>query len=131
VHFSMLRCMNVAVEAWRVAEISLGWAMFWRSLVIRCIGATGSAVRVSSSPGIRRGSPYMSSATDACRSSLNGVRILRRTRGSASVNCWSEWHMMAAFSIQLIHSMSPLAAGWWAVVRGSLMPQSLAREWKS
>jgi hypothetical protein len=55
----------------------------------------------------------------------------RRTKGSASVQCWSAWHMMAAFSVRWKRSTSPLAAGWWAVVRESWMPQSLAREWKS
>jgi hypothetical protein len=38
---------------------------------MRCTRSTGSAVRVSSSPGTLRSSSYMSSATDASRSSLN------------------------------------------------------------
>jgi hypothetical protein len=83
---------------------------------MKCAGSTGSAVGASSSPGILRGSPYTSSDADACRSSLNAVRIPRRTRGSASVQCWSAWHMMAVFSVQWKRSTSPLAAGWWAVV---------------
>jgi hypothetical protein len=62
---------------------------------VRC-QSPWSAVGVSSSPGILSGSPYTSSATDACRSSLNAVRIPRITRGRASVQCWSAWHMMAA-----------------------------------
>jgi hypothetical protein len=43
---------------------------------MRCIGSTESDVEVSSSPGIRKGSPYTSSATDACRSALNAVLLL-------------------------------------------------------
>jgi hypothetical protein len=57
---------------------------------MRCAGSAGSVVGVSNSPGILRGSPYASSDTDACRSSLNAVRISRRARGSSSVHCWSE-----------------------------------------
>jgi hypothetical protein len=83
-----------------------------------CAGSTGSAVGVSSSPGILRGSPYTSSFTDACRSSLNAVQILR-TSGSAFAQCWSAWHMMAAFTVWWKRSTSLLAAGWWAVVRES------------
>jgi hypothetical protein len=40
---------------------------------MRCTGSTGSVVEVSSSPGIFSGSPYTSSAIDACRSILNAV----------------------------------------------------------
>jgi hypothetical protein len=86
---------------------------------MRCAGSTGSAVGVSSSPGSLRGSPDTSSATDACRSYLKAVRIPRRTRGSASVHCWCAWYMMAAFSVRRKRSTSPLAVGWWAVVRES------------
>jgi hypothetical protein len=59
-------------------------------------GSTGCLAGVSSSPGIIRGSPYTSSATDACKSAVNVVRMPRTTRGSASVQFWSVWHMMAA-----------------------------------
>jgi hypothetical protein len=72
-----------------------------------------------SSPVILRGSPYTSSATDVCRSYLYAVRITRRKKESSSVHCWSAWHMMAAFSVRWKRSTSPLAAGWWAVVRAS------------
>jgi hypothetical protein len=82
---------------------------------MRCAGSTESAVGVSSSPEILKGSLYTSSAIDACRSYLNAVWIPRRTRGSASVQCWSAWHMMAAFSVRWKRSMSPLAAGWLSV----------------
>jgi hypothetical protein len=44
--------MNVAREAWRAARTGLRRAMFWRSSVMRCAGSTGSAVGVSSLPGI-------------------------------------------------------------------------------
>jgi hypothetical protein len=54
---------------------------------------------------------YTSSADDACRSALNEERMPRRTRGSASVQCWSAWHMMAAFRVRWKRSTSPLAAG--------------------
>jgi hypothetical protein len=40
---------------------------------MRCAGSTGCAVGLSSLPGILRDSPYMSSATDACRYALNDV----------------------------------------------------------
>jgi hypothetical protein len=45
--------------------------MCWRSCVMGCTGSTESAVGVSSSLGILGGSPCMSSATDACRPTLN------------------------------------------------------------
>jgi hypothetical protein len=47
---------------------------------MRFPGSTGSAVGVSSSLGILRGSLYTSSATDACRSFLKAVQIPRRIR---------------------------------------------------
>jgi hypothetical protein len=115
-HFSRSLCTNVAGDAWRAAETGLRRAMYWWSPVKRCAGSTGSAVRVSSLPGILRGSPYMSSATEACRPSLYALRIQRRTRGSASVHCWPLWHMMAAFSVRWKCSTSRLTAGCWAVV---------------
>jgi hypothetical protein len=87
VHLWRSLCTNVAGEAWRAAGTGLRRAMCRRSCVMRCSGSAGSAVGVSSSPGILRGSPYTSSATDACRSALNDVWIPRRTRGSASVHC--------------------------------------------
>jgi hypothetical protein len=119
VHFSRSLCTNVAWEVRRAAGTGLRWAMCWRSSVKKCAGSTGSAAGVGSSLGILRGSPYTSSATDARRSSLNAVRIPRKTRGSASVHCWSAWHMMAAFGDRWKRSASPLAAGWWAVARES------------
>jgi hypothetical protein len=64
-------------------------------LVDEVCGSTVPAVRVNSSPGMRRGSPYTSSATDACRSSLKAVRMARRMIGSASVHCELAWHMIA------------------------------------
>jgi hypothetical protein len=73
VHLSSSLCPNVDREAWPAAGTGLRWAMCWRSSVMRCTGSTGSAVGDSSSPGILRGSLYTSSATDACRSSLNAV----------------------------------------------------------
>jgi hypothetical protein len=85
--------------------------MCWHSCVIRCAGSTGSVVGVSSSPGILRGSPYTSSATDVYRSTLKDVQIPRRVRRSTSVQCRSAWHMMVVFSVWLKHSKSPLAAG--------------------
>jgi hypothetical protein len=104
-------CMKVAGLAWRVAGTGLKRAICWRSCVMRCAGSRGWSLGVSSSPGIRKGSPYTSSATDACRSALNDVRMPRRTRGGASVQCWSAWHMMAVFSVRWNLSTSPLAAG--------------------
>jgi hypothetical protein len=80
-------CTNVAGEVWRAVGTGLRRAMCRRSRVMRCAGSTGSAVGVSSSPGILRDSPYTNSDTDACRYALNDVRIPRRTRGSASVHC--------------------------------------------
>jgi hypothetical protein len=112
VHFSRSLCMNVAGEVWRVAGTGLRQAMCWRNWVIRCAGSTGYAIRLSNSPRILRCSSYMSSVIDAYRSSLNAVRILRIIRGNASVHCWSLWHMMAAFSVRLKRSTSPLAARW-------------------
>jgi hypothetical protein len=84
--------MKVPGLAWRVAGTGLRRSIRWLSCVMRCAGSTGWSLGVSSSPGILKGSPYTSSATDACRSSLNDVRMPRRTKGSASVQCWS-WHM--------------------------------------
>jgi hypothetical protein len=101
------KCSRGGVACYRTG---LRWAMCWRSSVMRCAGSTGSAVGVSSSPGILSGSSCTSSATDACKSSLNAVGI-PRTRGSASVHCWSAWHMMAAFSVRWKRSTSPLAGG--------------------
>jgi hypothetical protein len=76
---------------------------------MRYAGSTGCLAGVSSSPGICRGSPDTSSATDACKSGLNDVRMPTRTRESASVQCWSAWHMMAAFSVRRNLSASLLA----------------------
>jgi hypothetical protein len=78
---------------------------------MRCDGSTVLVVGVSSSPGTRRGSPYTSSAKNACRSSLQAVRMLSRTVGSASVHRWSVWHMIAAFSVRWKGSTRPFAAG--------------------
>jgi hypothetical protein len=113
-------------EAWRAAGTGLRWAMCRRSCVTRWAGSAGSAAGVSSSPGIRRGSPYTSSATDPPRSVLYDVQIPRRTSGSASVHCWSAWHMTAAFRVRWKRSTKPLAAGWWAVVLESQIPHILA-----
>jgi hypothetical protein len=57
--------MNVAGEAWRATGTDLRWAIWCRSCVLRCTGSTRS-VALS-------GSPYTSSADDACRSALNAV----------------------------------------------------------
>jgi hypothetical protein len=65
VHFPRLLCTNVAGEAWRAAGTGVRRAMCWRSSVMNA-GSTGSAVGVSSSPAVRRGSPYTSSDTDTC-----------------------------------------------------------------
>jgi hypothetical protein len=72
--------------------------------------STGSAVGVSSTPEILRGSAYTNSATDASRSALNDVRMPRRTRGGASLHCWSASCTMAAFSVRWKRSTSPVAA---------------------
>jgi hypothetical protein len=109
--------MNVAGKAWHYsAGTALRRDICWWSSVMRCTGSTGSAVGVGISPGILRGSPYMSSDSDDRRSSLNAVRITR-TRESTSVHCCSVWHKMAAFSVLWNHSTSVLAAGWCGVVR--------------
>jgi hypothetical protein len=104
-------CANVVGEAWRAAGTGLRRAMCRRSWVMRCSGSARPAAGVSSSPGMRRGSPYTMSATDACRSALYEVRIPRRTSGSASVHCWSSWHMMAAFNVRWKRS----TRGCWVV----------------
>jgi hypothetical protein len=72
-----------------VAGIGLSLAMCLRSCVMRWDASGGCVEGVSSSPGILWGSPYTSSATEACRSVLQAVRIPRRTSESASVQCWS------------------------------------------
>jgi hypothetical protein len=41
--------------------------------VVRCAGSTGSVAGVSGLPGMLEGSLYTSSATNACRSSVNAV----------------------------------------------------------
>jgi hypothetical protein len=128
VHFSRSLCTNVAGVACCAAGTGLWRAMSWRSCVMRCVEFIGSAIGASSLPGILKGSPYKSSVTAACRPSLNAVRIPRKTSGSASVQCWSAWHMMAAFSVWWKRSTSPLAAEWSAVVRESRMTHNLARE---
>jgi hypothetical protein len=58
-----------------------------------------------------RGSPYTISAMDTCKSALNAVQILRRTKGSSYVQRLSVWHMIAAFSVQWKYTTSPLTAG--------------------
>jgi hypothetical protein len=103
--------MNVPGLAWRVAGTGLRRAMCWRSCVMNSTGSMVCVVVVRNSPGILNGSPYTISADDVCRSALNKERIPRRTRGSASVQCWSVWHMMAAFRARWKRSTSPLAAG--------------------
>jgi hypothetical protein len=103
----------------------------WRSCVMRCADSIRCVLQISSSPGILKSSQYTSSATDACRSTLNDVWIPWKTRGSASVQCWSAWHMIATFSVRWKRSTSPLAPGWWATVRQSWIPHNLARKWKS
>jgi hypothetical protein len=55
--------------------------MCWQSSVMRNAGSSGLALGVSRLLAILRGLPYTSSATDACGSTLNAVRIPRRTRG--------------------------------------------------
>jgi hypothetical protein len=80
-------CTKVPGLAWYVAGTGLRRAMCWRSCVMRCADSTGCAIGVSSLPRILRGSPYMTSATDDCRSALKAVRIPSRPRGSASVQC--------------------------------------------
>jgi hypothetical protein len=70
-------CTNVAGEAWRAAGTGLRRVMCRRSCAMRWAGSAGSAAGVSSSPGMRRGSPYRSSATDASRSALYDARIPR------------------------------------------------------
>jgi hypothetical protein len=50
--------------------------------VVRCAGFAGLVAGVSSLLGMLEGSLYTSSATDACRSSMNAVWIQRRTGGS-------------------------------------------------
>jgi hypothetical protein len=119
VHFSRSLYTNVAREAWPAAGSGQRRSICCQSSVMRCAGSIGLAVGVSSLPGVLRGVPYMSSVTDACRSSLNAVQIPRRTKGSTSVHCWSAWHMMAVFRVRWKRSMSLLVAGWWAVVRES------------
>jgi hypothetical protein len=59
------------------------------------------------------------------------MQIPRRITGSATVHCRVTWHMKANFSVRWKSYRSSLAAGWWAVVRDSWVPHSLAREWKS
>jgi hypothetical protein len=102
-------CMNAADEVWHTAGTGLRRAMWWQSCVMRCTVSTESAVRVCSLPRIVRGSPYISSATDACRSALNAMRIPRRTKERASVYYWSPWHMMAVLSVQWKHSTNSVA----------------------
>jgi hypothetical protein len=51
--------------------------------VVRCAGSAGLVAGVSSLLGMLEGSLYTSSATDACRSSVNAVWIQRRTGGEA------------------------------------------------
>jgi hypothetical protein len=48
--------------------------------VVRCAGSAGSVAGVGSLPGMLDGSPYTSSATDACRFSVNALWIQRITR---------------------------------------------------
>jgi hypothetical protein len=62
--------MNVPGLAWCVAGTGLRQAMCWHSCVMRCAGSRGCAIGISSSPRILKGSPYTSSATDACKSTL-------------------------------------------------------------
>jgi hypothetical protein len=70
VHFSRSLCTNVAREAWHSAGTGLRRDTCWQSSVTRYTGSPGSAVGISSLSGILRGLPYMSSATNACMSSL-------------------------------------------------------------
>jgi hypothetical protein len=103
--------MKVPVLACRVAGRGRRRAVCWRSYVMRYAGFTGSLADVTGSPGILRCPSYTSSATGACKSALNYVRMSRRTSGSASVEFRSAWHMMATFSVRWNLSTSPLAAG--------------------
>jgi hypothetical protein len=104
-------CMKVPGLAWRIARTGLRRAICWRSCVMRCASSTGCAIDVSSLQAILRGSPYTSSATNACRFALKDVWIPSRKRGSASVQYWSAWHVITAFSVQWKRSTSPLVAG--------------------
>jgi hypothetical protein len=65
VHFSKSPCTNIAGEAWRADGVDLRRAICYRSSEVRQAGSTVLAAGVSSSPGILRGSPYTSSATDS------------------------------------------------------------------
>ena len=75
------------------------------------VGSIFGAVGTSSSPGIRRGSPYTSSAADDCKSSLYTVRMPRRTIGNASVHDVHSWLMIAVLRVRWSRSTRPLAAG--------------------
>jgi hypothetical protein len=79
---------------------------------MKCAGSTGSVVGASNSPGILRGSPYTSSATDTYRSSLNDNADSEENQGKR----------ICPMLVCVAHDgclQCPLAAGWWAVVRES------------
>jgi hypothetical protein len=85
--------------------------------VVRCAGFVGSVAGVRSLLGMLEGLLYTSSATNACRFSVNAVWIQRRTGGSASAH--SSASTRPAFGQSQQHSTSPqllsVRDGMWNV----------------
>ena len=68
------------------------------------------------SGGKRIVSPYISSATDTCKSSRYAALKPRRTVGSVSLQRSTARHLIAAFNWRWKRNTMPFAAGWYAVV---------------
>ena len=95
-----------------------------RSLETNDRGSGISSTGSKNCPGIRRVVPYTSSAVQHPRSSLTLVRMPRRTMGRASIHHVDVvTDMRLALSWRWNCSTSPLAAGWYAMVRIRVEPR--------
>jgi hypothetical protein len=123
--------INMDGTACRDAGMGRSFPMWTLSRDAKSVTSVHSAGEgAKNSPGNRRGEPYTSSADEAFKSSFHALRIPNRTKGRASAQCSSAWHMSGAFSCRRSLSIMPLEAGCQAVVRVREDPVMAARVWK-
>lgn len=81
--------INIAGEASCVAGTGWSCSMCQQCCSLRYGGSTLQVVRVSSSLGIRHGSPYMSADTATYRSYKKGARVPRKVVEKGSLHSYS------------------------------------------
>jgi len=91
--------MNMAGTACRDANMDRSFPMWTRSREAKSVTSMHSAGEgTKTSPGIRSGKPYTTSANAALKSSFLALRILNRAKGRNSAQSSSPRHITAAFS---------------------------------